>query len=173
MLIFFGLAALIVLLVLSIFWSAAETALTSLSKYRVKKLIAVNKSISAFLGQWLKSPYYLLTTILVGNTTNDLLFSSVATVVILHIFTPYFAVIPRGFVEVADWLAVSFVLLVFGGMVPKVFARRNPEKVTLMLLPALTRIMNVSRVVISPLTATLKFLFPKLNLVPVGRLSYI
>ena len=74
---FAGLVALVILLVLSAFWSGAETALTSLSKYRVKKLIAVNKSISALLGQWLKSPYYLLTTILVGNTTNDLLFSSI------------------------------------------------------------------------------------------------
>jgi len=173
MIIFMGLSAIVLLFVMSAFWAGAETALTSLSKYRIKKLIALNKHLSPLLGQWLKAPYYLLTTILIGNTTNDLLFSGLATVITLHIVTPVFPGIPRAFIEVFDWLSVTFILLIFGEMVPKVFARRNPEKVTLLLLPALTRIMKVSGILISPLTLTLKFFFPRLNLVPVGRLSYI
>jgi len=173
MLIFICLVALVFLFVMSAFWSGAETALTSLSKYRIKKLIALNKHLSSMLGQWLKAPYYLLTTILIGNTANDLLLSSLATVIVLRVCSPFFGVVPRGLVEVVDWLGISFLLLVLGEMTPKIFARRNPEKVTLALLPALSRIMKVSAYVISPFTNTLKFLFPRLNLVPVGRLSYI
>jgi putative hemolysin len=173
MLIFAGLIVLAALFIMSAFWSCAETALTSLSKYRIKKLIALNKHLSSMLGQWLKAPYYLLTTILVGNTVNDLILSSLSTVIILNIFSPFFNVIPRAFVEVMDWLTVSFMLLVFGEMAPKIFARRNPEKVTLLLLPALSRIMKISGAIIYPFTSSVKFLFPKLSLVPVGRLSYI
>ena len=173
MLMFTGLVAIVVLFALSAFWSGAETALTSLSKYRIKKLIALNKHLSSMLGQWLKAPYYLLTTILIGNTTNDLLLSSLATVLILHVCSPFFGVVPRGLVEVADWLGVSFLLLIIGEMAPKTFSRRNPEKVTLAVLPALSRIMQVSGYIISPFTSSIKFLFPRLSLVPVGRLSGI
>ncbi len=173
MLMFAGLVALVVLFALSAFWSAAETALTSLSKYRIKKLIALNRHLSSMLGQWLKSPYYLLTTILVGNTTNDLILSSLATVIILNVCSPIFGVVPRGLVEFIDWIGVSFLLLVIGGMTPKIFARRNPEKVTMALLPALSKVMKVSGYIISPFTNSLRFLFPRLSLVPVGRLSYI
>ena len=93
MLLFFGCVLLVFLFVSSAFWSGAETALTSLSKYRIKKIIGLNKPLSATLGQWLESPYYLLTTILVGNTINDLLLSYLATILALAVFTPF---IPRG-----------------------------------------------------------------------------
>lgn len=173
MLIFFGLVVLVFLCFMSAYWSAAETALTSLSKYRVKKLIALNKSISSLLGQWLKTPYYLLTTILVGNTTNDLMLSSIATIIILHMAEPFFGIIPRGVFEVADWVFVTVFLLLVGEITPKLYARRNPEKVTMLLLPSLTRIMHISSYLVLPFTKTMRLLFPRLNLVPVGRLSGI
>ena len=84
---FLGLVTITALLILSAFWSGSETALTSLSKYRVKRLIVTNKSLSGVLGQWLKSPYYILTAILVGNTLTNLLISALATVIVLRTFS--------------------------------------------------------------------------------------
>lgn len=168
-----GIILLILMYLSSAFWSGAETALTSLSKYRVKKLIALNKHLAAMLGQWLKAPYYLLTTILVGNTINDLILSYVATLVMVAIFAPYGAWLPREAVEFVNWLMVTFSLLIFGEITPKIFARRNPEKVTLLVLPTLTRIMNFSSRMISPLVRLVRKMAPNLNLVPVGRLTYL
>lgn len=170
MLIFIGLVILTGLFVLSAFWSSAETALTSLSKYRIKKLIALNKSMAAPLRQWLREPYYLLTTILVGNTVTDLILSYLATYLVLLMFAAY---IPREVIEVATWLTVTFLLLIFGEMTPKIFSRRNPEKVTLFILPLLSKVMEAAVIIISPITKLTGLLFPRLSLVPVGRLSYV
>ncbi|MBN1822971.1 MAG: HlyC/CorC family transporter [Endomicrobiales bacterium] len=173
MLLFLGFIVLTVLFVMSAVWSGAETALSSLSKYRIKKLIAINKPLSALLGQWLKAPYYLLSTILIGNTTNDLILSGLSTYIVLQVSVSVFHIVPRGVVEFFTWLLVTFVLLIFGEITPKVFSRMNPEKVTITLLPFLTAVMKLSKIIIWPFTAPIKLLFPKLSLVPVGRLTYI
>lgn len=173
MLVFLGLIILTFLFLMSAFWSGAETALTSLSKYRIKKLIAIKKPLSATLAQWLKFPYYLLTTVLVGNTVNDLVLSYLATVLALKAFSSVFAGLPREAFEIATWLIVTFMLLVFGEITPKVFSRRNPEKVTILILPFLSKIMKISIFIIQPLARLVRLFFPKLELVPVGRLSYV
>ncbi|MHB9156133.1 MAG: CNNM domain-containing protein, partial [Endomicrobiales bacterium] len=173
MLLFIGSVVLVFLFIFSAFWSGAETALTSLSKYRIKKLIALNKPLSATLGQWLKSPYYLLSTIIIGNTTNDLVLSYLATLIFLQIFSSLLPFASREVIEFINWLLVTFLLLVLGEVTPKVYARRNPEKVTLAVLPILSRVMGAANALLSPLIAPVKKLFPGINLVPVGRLSYV
>jgi len=83
MLTFLGLIAITVLFCMSAFWSGSETALTSLSKYRIKKLMVTNKALSKPLDLWLRSPYYTLTTILIGNNLTNLTLSALATIVML------------------------------------------------------------------------------------------
>lgn len=173
MIIFFCSIALIFLFLFSAFWSSAETALTSLSKYRIKKLIALNKKFAAALGQWLKAPYYLLTTVLVGNTINDLLISYLASILVFQIFNPFFNIIPREVFEFANWISTTFFLLIFGEVTPKVYSRRNPEKVTIFSLPILSRLTNITNFIVSPFIKITKILFPRLNLVPVGRLTCV
>src|SRR5258708_39341929 len=53
---------------LSALFSASETALVSLSRPRLKKLISQKPALAAAFSEWLAAPQYLLTTILVGNT---------------------------------------------------------------------------------------------------------
>jgi CBS domain containing-hemolysin-like protein len=170
MFIFVGLIIITVLFILSAFWSGAETALTSLSKFRIKKLIALNKSLAVPLGQWLKSPYYLLTTILVGNTVNDMLLSFLSTLVIVKIF----AFANREIVEFFSWIVLTFLLLILGEITPKFFGRSNPEKVTLFSLPVLSRIENLSRPFTQPIMRVMQSLFPKADPpTPIGRLTFL
>jgi putative hemolysin len=122
------------------------------------------------LGQWLREPYYLLTTILVGNTVNDLLLSYLSTYLLLQLCVAF---LPRETVEVLAWLLITFLLLIFGEVTPKVFSRRNPEKVTLFLLPYLSRVMEAALVLITPVTRLINRIAPRLNLVPVGRLAFV
>ncbi|MDD2524190.1 MAG: CNNM domain-containing protein, partial [Endomicrobiaceae bacterium] len=72
---------------LSAFWSASEIALNSLSKYRVKKLIVLKKTIAVPLLRWLDSPYYLLTVILTGNVVSDMMVSFLSTSLSESIFS--------------------------------------------------------------------------------------
>jgi putative hemolysin len=165
---FFGLIIITALLMLSAFWSGSETALTSLSKYRVKRLIVTNKPLSGVLGQWLKSPYYILTTILVGNTLTNLIMSSLATIIVLHTFTR----IPDELLEFLTWLLITILILIFGEITPKVYSRANPEKVTLFSLPMLSKIVDITRPLSWPVRR-LHSAFPKLNLLPISKLAYL
>lgn len=166
MLIFLGLASIGFLLLLSAFWSGSETALTTLSKYRVKKLMVTHKSLARPLDQWLRSPYYILTTILVGNNLTNLVLSALATVVMLEIFK----VLPQELVEFITWLLLTFILLVFAEITPKVFCRSNPEKVTLLTLPLLSKIVDITRPLSWPLRK-IQQTFPKTNFMPISKLA--
>ncbi len=164
---------LIFLYFLSAFWASSETALASLSKYRIKKIIALNKALADPLGVWLRSPYYLLITILVGNTITDLLISNISSVVVLRGFGFLFHLIPRGAVEIITWLGVTALIIVFGELTPKIYGRRYPERVTLFVLPILSRIIAIVQPFARPVVALLKFIFPRLDVRPFSRLSYL
>ncbi|MFH1368111.1 MAG: hemolysin family protein [Elusimicrobiota bacterium] len=168
MLTFLGLIIICALLALSAFWSGSETALTTLSKYRVKKLIVTNKALSSSLGEWLKSPYYILTTILVGNTLNNLALSSIATIVMLAAFKT----VPQELIELITWLLLTSAILIFGEITPKVFSRSNPEKVTLFAMPLLSRVIKLTKPLSWP-AAKIQKAFPKLNLFPVSKLAFL
>ncbi|MCB4791627.1 MAG: hemolysin family protein [Elusimicrobia bacterium] len=181
MLIFSGSVVIILLFLLSAFWSGSEIALTSLSKYRIKKIIALKKSLSGPLKQWLKSPYYLLTTILVGNTITNLTLSFFATVLVLHAFLPsdtssnklgiFGFITNREFLEFVVWISITFLLLIFGEVTPKIYCRSNPEKITFFALPVLSRIANIFIPLIWPVKQAIRLIFPKAELFPVGKMT--
>ncbi len=165
MLIFIGLISIAALFVISAFWSGAETSITKLSKYRIKKLIALNKSLARPLEQWMKSPYYLLTTILVGNTVTNLAVGFISTLVAVEAFN----FVNRSFVEFFSWLVVTFLLLVFSELTPKIYARSNPEKGTIFTLPILYKIEQITRPIVYPFKRFLRMLFPGIG--PLRRRS--
>src|SRR5580765_7224595 len=63
---------------LSALFSASETALVSLSRPRLKKLISQRPALATAFSEWLAAPQYLLTTILVGNTLANIFATSMA-----------------------------------------------------------------------------------------------
>jgi len=170
MLIFVGLIAITILFIISAYWAAAETSITKLSKYKIKKLIALNKPLAYPLEQWLKSPYYLLTTILVGNTVTNLAIGFIATLVAVRVFD----FVNRHVVEFFSWLFVTFLLVIFTELTPKIFSRSNPEKGTIFTLPILYKIEQLTRPLFYPLKKIVKLFFPRLDfLPPVSRYAYL
>ena len=170
MLIFIGLIAITILFMISIFWAAAETSLTKLSRYKIKKLIALNKPLALPLEQWIKSPYYLLTTILVGNTITNIAVGFIGTLIAVQVFD--FA--NRNVVEFFSWIVVTFFLVVFCELTPKIFARSNPEKGTIFTLPILFRVEQFTRPFVYPLKKIAKLFFPRVDILPpVGRYAYL
>ncbi len=150
-----GLACLIFFLSLSAFWSASEIALNSLSKYRVKKLIVLKKSIAEPLLRWLNSPYYLLTVILTGNVVSDMMISFVADSLSVEIFS----MINRNIVEFLTWIVTTSVVLVIGEITPKIYSRANSQKVTLWAVPILSQVEHVTKPFLYPIMKVLDFFF--------------
>lgn len=151
----------------SIFFAAAETALVSLSRPRIKKLIAQRPALATALTEWLAAPQYLLTTILIGNTLSNVL----ATLIVSDLAI---SALPRhrhGVVETSTWLGMTALLFVFGDFVPKSLARHYPQRVTLASIRWLSALSRWATPAIRWSLGVFEKLFPVLEGAPVGRLS--
>ncbi|WP_372518941.1 hemolysin family protein [Candidatus Ruminimicrobiellum ovillum] len=157
MYIFLEILLLIFFLMLSAFWSASEISLNSLSRYRVKKLIVLKKSIAEPLLRWLNSPYYLLTVILTGNVLSDMmvsfLFSSLAVTI--------FYMVNRNVLDVITWIVATFTVLIVGEITPKIYSRANSQKVALLTVPLLSQIEHVTKPFLYPIMKILDLMFSK------------
>ena len=143
--------ALFFLIVLSAFFSASETAYTSVSKIRLKNLVNDgNKKAEKALK--LSEQYdKLLTTILVGNNLVNILASSICT----WLFASFFG----DWSVIAATLFMLVVLLTFGEITPKTLAKRNAEKVAMLLAGPLSFVMAV----LTPISICFRALSGSLN----------
>lgn len=108
---------LFILLLLSGFFSSAETALFSISKTKALHL-AKKKTKSLLLIKRMKDdPHRLLSTILIGNNLVNVGAAALATSVTINMF-------PNHAVGIATGI-MTFLILVFGEVIPKSFATRN------------------------------------------------
>jgi CBS domain containing-hemolysin-like protein len=157
MLAFVALSVLCCFIAVSALISAAEIGITSLTKYRVKKLIAQRPDLSGPLLAWLESPYYLLVVILTINVVADMLVGLLSTFVL----TETFYNVNRTAVEAASWFFTSFALLIIGEIVPKIYARAHSEKITVKAVPILSKIGEISKPFLFPIIKITEFLSPK------------
>ena len=146
------LISLVGLLLLSAYFSASETALTSLGKLKVKSLIEREGRRAELLSSWLEDPSRLLATILVGNNIVNVAFSILFTFVLL----PFFGSTAAGKVGVISTVVVVLLILVFGEITPKTYARQNAERIALKTIRSLN---GLSRA-LSPLIGLLVFVAP-------------
>ncbi|HDM70663.1 MAG TPA: DUF21 domain-containing protein, partial [Thermotogales bacterium] len=125
--IIFEILLLIFLIYLSAFFSGSETALTSMGKLKLKEMLEKSKSKDKkeIAKEALHRPNRLLTTILICNNLVNILASSIATVLVMDI-------LPRESKGVAVATAtgvMTFLILIFGEITPKIYAKENAEKV--------------------------------------------
>lgn len=115
---------LVFLLYLSAVFSASETALTSISRIKLKE--ALKKGDKEEEESELHLFNKLLTVILIMNNLVNILASSVATLIVVGLFRD---VIPQGLVALITTLILTFFILIFGEITPKIYARQNNEKI--------------------------------------------
>jgi len=107
------------LVMMSAFFSAAEIALFSLSRLKVRQMID-NKAVNAKIIKKLKDePQKLLTTILVGNNLVNILASVYATTIAMEYFQSHTIAIVTGI--------MTFTILIFAEIIPKSVGSSNPE----------------------------------------------
>ena len=104
-------------LLFSGFFSGAETALTSLNELKVKHLMEEKGIKAKNLELWLMHPNKVLTTILVGNNIANILGSVLAADLSIKIFHNSAIAITTG--------VMTFLVLIFGEITPKTFAKHN------------------------------------------------
>jgi len=112
------LIVLIVALILCGFASAAETALTSVSRIKLKNLIEEGDQQALDIEKLLSEPNTFLSTILVVNSVAVIVASSMATVLALQFSATWG--------ELISSVLISVVVLIFCEITPKTAAVQNP-----------------------------------------------
>jgi len=143
---------LVVLLLLSAIFSGAETALTTLSKLKLKHLQETLGKKGKILDLWLHHPRRLLTTILVGNNLVNVAAAAIATVLALN-FAQARGMSHSTGVGIATGV-MTLVILIFGEITPKTFAQQNSER----LAPGALRFIYFLSFVFFPLVKVLAFI---------------
>ena len=121
-------------ILLSSFFSGAETAFTALNRIKLRSLIEQKEKKVFYLEFLLKSPKKLLTCILIGNNLANIAATTFATAFFINLFKSV------GITNIATSLSlitiiVTFILLVFGEISPKTLAMKNPTKWALRISP--------------------------------------
>lgn len=121
------LIAIIVLVVMSAFYSATETAYTSLSAIKLKSLVAKDKRYQKVLSLYERYDK-LITTILIGNNIVNLTASSLALLFFQKVLSGN-ANIDASLISTA---VITVIVLLFGEITPKFISKAYPEKIALM-----------------------------------------
>ena len=132
----------IVLIAFSAYFSATETAFSSMNRTRIKAL-AEEGNKKAALACALADQYdKLLSTILIGNNIVNILASSLATVLFINLLqNPDLG-------ATVSTVVITLVVLIFGEITPKSVAKDMPERFAMFAAPFL----NVLMTVLTPLT---------------------
>jgi len=145
-----SIALLIVLLVCSALISGAEVALFSLTKTDVKEGLEHKSVAMEILARLLERPKKLLATILVANN-----FINIAIVLLFAfigetVFVTITNTLLRFLVEV---VSATFLILLFGEIIPKIYASRNSVK----FASFMARPLKVLDVLFSPLSLPMRY----------------
>ena len=118
-------------LVLSAYFSGSESAIFSSDEVKLKSKYPGNKRAQQVLGLK-KNPNSMLSSILLGNTLVNILFSSTFTVIV-------YALLPKskGLAEALSVVFGTVLVLLFGEITPKLLAGSNPEGLAIRVVEAL------------------------------------
>jgi putative hemolysin len=128
---------LLVLFVLSAFFSGSETALMSMDRLRVRYLAEKDRPGARKLAELLERPEDLLSAILVGNNVVNIMLSVFATTLLIGFFGD------RG--ELMTILILTPLLLIFSEVCPKTYAANYPEKLSFVVLRPICFVMWMLR----------------------------
>jgi putative hemolysin len=116
---------LMVLLVLSGFFSSSETALFSISRTKARHLAKKSDKTFTLIKEMKENSHRLLSTILIGNNVVNVAASAIATQMAIGFFKDYTATAASSYAIGTVTGVMTFLILVFGEVIPKSIATRN------------------------------------------------
>lgn len=139
-------AAIVVLLILSAFFSGSETALTAASRGKLRSAADKGSRGAERALKVTEDNERLIGSVLLGNNVVNILATSLATAILTKVFGQ------NG--VAAATLIMTLLVLIFAEVLPKTFAITNPEKVA----SAVARPIGVIVLVFSPAVTAVRFL---------------
>jgi Mg2+/Co2+ transporter CorB len=127
---------LLLLMLCSAFFSGSETSMMAINRYRLSSLVRRGNRSAKRVNRLLGKVDKLLSSILLGNTLLNVLAAALTNIIILRLFGQNDLAILLG------TLALTFALLVFSEIMPKIIAASYPERIALpasyLLVPLIT-----------------------------------
>lgn len=147
------LVVLFFLLLLSAFFSSAETSLTTVNKLRIRSMVEQGVKGAKSVSTLIEDPGKMLSAILIGNNVVNLSASSLATTLAIKIWGNTAAGIATGI--------LTLLILIFGEITPKTLATIHAEKLSLFYAPFiyfLTQIFTPIIFIVNKMSYLLLFL---------------
>ncbi len=155
-----------VLILLSAFFSASETAFISFGKHHFQKIAEKNDKRARKLAFWFENPNRILVTALVGNNIVNITASVLAATLSYN----YFHRIPTALVTGV----MTFLILIFGEIIPKSLAKKHSETVAyffsvpirifcLILTPVVKVLLAIARFLVRLFGGTMESIIPVLT----------
>ncbi len=137
---------LIVLIMLSAFFSSSETALTTVSSVRIRTLVEEGNKRAAILEKVVENKSKMLSAILIGNNVVNLSASALTTSFMINTFGNAYVGLGTGI--------ITLLILIFGEISPKTMATVKAEKIALRFCG----IINVLMKILTPVIFIVNFL---------------
>ena len=140
------LLAIVVLILLSAFFNASETALTAASRARMHALEQEGNAKARLVNRLLRQPEKMIGAVLLGNTLVDILAASLASVLALIMIGP------AGIVYATA--IMTLLIVIFAAVLPKTYALAYHDRVALVVAP----FMRVVIALLNPFTTAIQFI---------------
>lgn len=127
--------AILILMVLSAFFAATETAFTSINRIKIKNMANDGNHKARRVVRLSEQYDNLLSTILIANNVVNIAATSIATVLFINLYGDYGPTIATIFSTV--------IILIFGEITPKTVAKEIPEKFSMFAAPIIQAIMVI------------------------------
>lgn len=131
--------ALFVLLCCSAYFSSSETAVTAISRVRIKAMAENGEKRAKTALKLIKNFEKTLTTVLVGNNLVNISLGSLTTILAMHLDVE----------PLVMTIIVTLTVIVFGEVIPKAMTKNLGERYTLAVAPSL----NFVSVLLTPITS--------------------
>lgn len=131
-------AGIVILALLSAFFSSAETAMTTVNKIRIQSLKEQGNKRAAVLEKVISDSGKMLSTILIGNNIVNMAASAMMTTLTIQVLGNAFVGLATGF--------LTLVILLFGEITPKTLATIHSEKIAL----SYARVIYFLMIVLTP-----------------------
>lgn len=142
----------IIFIFLNAVFAAAEIAVVTLRRTRIKQLIESGNKRAIVLDKLKGEPKRFLATIQIGITLVAVLASAIGGATLVKVIKPILMNIPIPFIS-ASSEAISIIIvaaiityffIVFGELIPKSIALSNPEAIGLMIAPAIEKFSKIA-----------------------------
>ena len=147
--------ALLILVVLSSFFSSAETALTTVNRIRPQALSEEGNKRADIVLKTIENSSKMLSAILIGNNLVNNFSAALATALAIKMFGSGSVGIVTG--------ALTILILIFGEITPKTYAAANAEKLSLAYASVILALMKVLTPVIFIINRICRFLLKFLH----------